>query len=91
MADTELDRVELRPDANGDLDDLVIDNVSMVHMEAMGKNVWWIGLYFGDTNDRVTFDVRATKKRGLVFTLIETPDTRTITDGRTTSSLEGEK
>jgi len=74
-----LNRVELRPDDNGDLDDLVIDNVSMVHMERMDKKVWWIGLYFGPSNDRVTFDVRATKKDGLTFHLIETPETRHIT------------
>ena len=83
-----LQRVELRPDDHGELDDLVIDDVTMVHMERMDTNVWWIGLYFGGKGDRITFDVRATRKNGLVFKVIETPETREITPR--SMSVEGD-
>lgn len=39
---------EWRHDSEGDLDDIVVPNVSTFHMERLDVNRWWIGIYRAD-------------------------------------------
>ena len=87
---TTLDRCIIRPDDNGAVDDVVIDNVTLFRMERMDKNLWWLACHFGENHDRICFMARHTKKDGLVMTVTETPETRRIVDDSGKSSvLEG--
>lgn len=46
-------RTIIRPDARGDPDDVVIEDVTCVRMERMDASAWWIAVYRGD--QRVAF------------------------------------
>ena len=69
---------EFRFDEHGQLDDIVIRGVDVVHIERMSENTWWMGLTQGLTrfafhiagaNDEVTVDVEtedeADERQGL--------------------------
>ena len=70
------ERCIVRPDSEGFLDDVVIDNVSMFRMERMYANSWWFACYFGE--DRICFLAHYSKKDGIVITVSEEPTTRVI-------------
>lgn len=47
-------RIALRPDSDGDLDDVVIKDVSMFRAEDMGET-WWLCCYLDASDDRIAF------------------------------------
>jgi hypothetical protein len=65
-------RIALRDDDNGDLDDVVINDVSMFRAERMDGKSLWMACYFPDSDEHVTFWVRA-KKGKLLFSVTEQP------------------
>lgn len=50
-------RIALRPDKAGDLDDVVVRDVSMFRAERMDDDRWWICCYLGDDGDRIAWDI----------------------------------
>ena len=57
----EENQIALRPDSNGEIDDIVIKDVKIFHMERMNKNMWWfsVRLYSGE---EMQFDIFPTVK-----------------------------
>lgn len=90
LSDPKPPMMELRPDDAGDLDDIVIEDVTMFRAERMDKNAWWVCCYFdnGPKHDRITFWFRASKKNGLMMTLTEEPESRTIATGKSARPFE---
>ena len=39
------------PKTPGDIDELVLGDVKLVHIEQMDRRCWWIGIYMGGTAD----------------------------------------
>lgn len=71
-------RIALRPDDNPRfLDDVVVKGVSMFRAEMMDDTGMWMCCYLDGSDERVTFYVRATRRRGrrlaLEFTVTEQP------------------
>lgn len=70
-------RIALRPDSEGALDDVVVNDVSMFRAEMMDDKTLWMCCYFPGSDERLTFWVRATKRKGqklrLEFNFTETP------------------
>lgn len=76
-------RIALRPDARlqggrpgGELDDVVVKDVSMFRAEMMDDKSLWMCCYFPDSGERISFWVRATKRKGqmrLEFHVTEEP------------------
>ena len=67
-------RVELRPDHEGVLDDVVVNGVKMFRLERMSKNHWWGCCYLpGYGLDRVNFEFHASRKDGLTVSCTEVP------------------
>ena len=53
--------VRIDYDENGDLDDIVIENVTMFRMERMSDNTFWIRCYRDNGKD-VVFNLSSKKK-----------------------------
>ena len=70
-------RIALRDDSHGDLDDVVVNRVEMFRAEMMSDTELWMCCYFPGSDERLTFNVRATRRKGrklaLEFTAVETP------------------
>lgn len=66
-------RIALRPDEEGMLDDVVVDDVSMFRAEMMGPGELWMAAYLNGSEDRVAFWVKAVKKGVLEFVVTESP------------------
>lgn len=60
------DRIALRPDREDSelLDDVVVQDVSIFRAEMMDDKSLWLACYFPDTDQRLSFWVRATKRKG---------------------------
>lgn len=48
-------RIALRPDENGALDDVFVNDVSMFRLERMSDDSWWMCCYLAGREDRVNF------------------------------------
>lgn len=70
MADS--DRIRLDADTYGDLDDVVVRDVSMFRAERMNADTWWVCCYL-DGNERITWNVTVVDGR-LQFDLVEGND-----------------
>lgn len=70
-------RIALHPDDEGALDDVVVRDVSMFRAEMMDNTTLWMCCYLAGTDERVTFWVRATRRKGkrlaLEFHVTEQP------------------
>lgn len=72
-------RIALRPDREDSdlLDDVVVKDVSMFRAEMMDDRSLWMCCYFPGTDERLTFHVQATKRKGkklrLEFVATEQP------------------
>ena len=63
----------LRRDDDGDLDDVVVEGVTMFRAEVMDDKTLWMACYFGENAaERLTFYVRASKGK-LLFDTTEVP------------------
>jgi hypothetical protein len=75
-------RIALR-DHNGRLDDVVVNDVSMFRAEMMDDTTLWMACYLPGTTERVSFWVRATRRKGqkmrLEFHVTEWPNDPAIT------------
>lgn len=59
--------------ANDELDDVVVENVSMFRAEMMDNKTLWLCCYFGsDKQERITFYVRS-QRGSLAFDVTEKP------------------
>lgn len=58
-------RIALRPDERGDLDDVVVTDVSMFRMENMDGR-WWLCCYLAGSDERICW--WTTRKTGMVTT-----------------------
>jgi hypothetical protein len=65
-------RIALRNDDHGELDDVVVKDVSMFRAEMMDGKSLWMACYFPDSDESVVFWVRA-KKGKLLFYVTEEP------------------
>lgn len=54
-------RIALRPDHEGELDDVVVRDVEMFRMERMSEHDFWIALYFKGTDEELVFNMHASK------------------------------
>ena len=86
---------EIRLDRDSELDDIVIDDISMVHLERLGDYVWWLGIYDKD-GVRTTFQLFKDKRRivcdlvenGLETKLVKWKEPKNM---KTIKALRGEK
>lgn len=67
-------RIALRPDQDGYLDDVVVNDVSMFRMEDMG-DWWWLCCYLAGSDDRICFHITTAgrSKARVVASILETP------------------
>lgn len=65
-------RIALRPDDNGDLDDVVVKDVEMFRAEIMDNRSLWMCCYL-EGHERVNFWVRVTGRGTLEFYVTEQP------------------
>ncbi len=66
---------EIRPDETDQgmlVDEIVCEGVSLLHMEALDKDHYWFGLYFGKGRERLTFCIYRSGKQ-LKCNVIEKP------------------
>lgn len=63
-------RIALRPDDEGELDDVFVKDVAMFRMERMDENYFWLACYFDNkAMERMTFRISA--KRAHVGAYVE--------------------
>jgi len=58
-------RIALRPDHEGQLDDVVVRDVTMFRMEDMGDS-WWLCCYLDGGDDRICWDINHRTGRAVV-------------------------
>jgi hypothetical protein len=73
-------RIALRPDDHGELDDVVVNDVSMFRAEMMDGRSLWMCCYL-EGHERVNFWVRVKGRGVLEFHVTEQPDDVTYEDG----------
>jgi hypothetical protein len=66
-------RIELRPDHEGFLDDVVVLDVKMFRLERMDTNSWWACCYLDGFDERVDFWFHANRKDGLTARCTDVP------------------
>lgn len=59
-------RIALRPDSDGLLDDVVVENVSMFRMERMDDGIWWLCCYLADSDERIAWSIHSRSGRAIV-------------------------
>lgn len=64
------ERIALRPDSKGQLDDVVVKGVTMFRAEIMDTNAMWMCCYLGGGSDRIAFWVRGKR---LSYSVTEYP------------------
>ncbi len=68
--------VDLRNDADGELDDVVVRDVEWVHLERMDEGAWWLGVYLRGKRDRLVIWLAADRpaRTKVRATATEVPD-----------------
>ena len=67
-------RIAVRPDQDGYVDDVVVNDVSMFRMEDMGDS-WWLCCYLAGTDESITFDIAKQRGRSRVIAkVVEWPE-----------------
>ena len=73
MSDKKLPRIAIRRNDDDSLDDIVIKDVDMVHIEQMNDQDWWIGISL-ENGDRICFDIHSLGKAHVKCTMTEEPE-----------------
>jgi hypothetical protein len=73
-------RIALRPDYNGELDDVVVRDVKLFRLERMGDDAWWMALYLSnEAHEELVFWIRRgrpreTRGREVVINVTQLPE-----------------
>lgn len=67
-------RLALRPGRQGELDDVVVQDVSIFRAEQMNDTTWWMACYLNGTEyDQISFGIKVVDGK-LEVTVLEYPD-----------------
>lgn len=90
-----MSREEVRPgvefgcNADGSLDEIVVQSPFLFHLEQMSDTFWWAGVYLGpDSHDRITFDLWTPRASIRAFYALEAGQAESFDAGQTRSGIK---